>query len=761
MEATSEAFRILSSGLYSDKISAVLREVGCNAMDAHIVAGTPDLPIEVQLPTVLDHTLRIRDFGPGLDEAQMIELYTRYFKSDKRESNALVGGYGLGSKSPFCYIDSFNVAVAQNGEKRLYVAHVGAQGVPVLSLMGREPASSDWPHGVEVSFPVKPKDITEFHAKAKAIYRWFRVAPRIIGATPIEPVQTVLEGETFALAGTAEDGGRLLMGNVAYPIHIESVPAFVEIERFLLRNGLIVKASIGAVRPTAAREGLEYSPADRAALRQLMDGAMAELQEMLKRKAMREEATEWETRRRLQAKLRGSAFTSQELVSKLFSNGDEPPEVRRLIRDRLTATGITAPETIGSSGETRVFSYGYHRGNAFPAGRSEVCAGAHLNQGRLKLSLSYRHPAVVAVMDCPGADQRIRFMFRSKGRAWAEAKVIGVMGPDAEGMAKRIAAAFGGVEIVKVSSWPAPAKAPKDAKTGGPASKDDAVLHYSQVIRSVDAPEGRGGLKLGQPCPGVDLSTLGERGKYYIVARGTKPAFCEFLNRTEAEGRYIPVKTLDALWSAYEEARCQGVDLPVIEGVLVLENAQPCRWLEKEGWLDLVSALRDRLLAKREQLVAGFFEVPNLWSKQEEPCSWYQLHRYGAAAVLANLETTSLGWKACEPIVAARPTFARWVRELRSLKEGLRGDGADADKRQVALREALEAAGALLGQMHKARWGGRGLIGDESIWQKRFPRLALLNAAWMQKVLTDDGAVESYSHVAAMLQTALSLEIEA
>ncbi len=760
MEATSEAFRILSSGLYSDKISAVLREVSCNALDAHVVAGTPDLPIEVQLPTVLDHTLRIRDFGPGLDENQMVETYTRYFKSDKRESNDLIGGKGLGSKSPFCYTDSFNVTAVQNGEKRMYVAHIGTQGVPVLSLMGRTPADADWPHGLEVSFPAKPGDITEFHAKAKAIYRWFRVAPRIIGATPIEPVQTVLEGETFALAGTVEDGGRLLMGNVAYPIHGESVPAFVEIERFLLKNGLIVKASIGAARPTAAREGLEYSPADRAALRQLMDGVMAELQEMLKREAMREEATEWETRRRLQAKLRGSALTSHALVSKLFSNGDESLEIRRLIRDRLTATGITAPETIGSSGETRVFSYGYHRGNAFPAGRSEVCAGAQLNQGPLKLFLSYRHPAVVAVMDCPGADQRIRFMFRSKGRAWAEAKVIGVMGPDAEGMAKRIAAAFGGVEIVKVSSWPAPAKATKDAKTGGPASKDDAVLHYSLVIRSVDAPEGRGGLKVGQPCPDVNLSTLGECGKYYIVARDTKPAFREFLNRTEAEGRYIPVKTLDALWSAYEEARCQGVDLPVVDGVLVLENAHPCRGLEKEGWLDLVGAMRGRLIENRERIVAGFFDVPNLWSEHEKGISWYRMDRFGAAAALADLEVTSAAWRACEPIVASRPAFARWVSELRALKDGMLGKGTEAVRRQIALREALNAAKPLLGEFHEKRIRAVDLAHEYSMEIRRFPRLAGLDRGWFFQALTSPQHAKSIPDAAFLLQSALSLEIE-
>ena len=719
MEATSEAFRILSSGLYSDKISAVLREVSCNALDAHVVAGTPDLPIEVQLPTVLDSTLRIRDYGPGLDELQMVDIYTRYFKSDKRQSNDLIGGKGLGSKSPFCYIDTFNVTAVQNGEKRMYVAHVGAQGVPVLSLMGRAPA---------------------------------------------EAVKVALEGETFALVPADVSACRLLMGNVAYPIQCESIPGLTEMEKFLLQDGLILKAPIGSVSPTASREGLEYSPADRAALRKLLAVAMAELREMLKTLALHEEPTEWATRRRLQAKVTAAGTNTlvrPVVVKGLFSSGSEPLEIRQKISGRLLDTVITAPKTLGSRGETRVFAYGRHRGKECPVSRSEVIGGQFSDRNRTPLMLHYAASAMVVVMDVPGADQRIRNRFREKGRAWMNAKILGISGPSASEWAKTVSDAFGGLKIVNASSWPAPEKPKRDRSAKPNALKGEGVKHYARVIRSVDNPQGRGGVKLGQASNDVDPTELGERGKYYIVARDTPKPYTEFSNRTDTAGRYISLELLGALWSAYEEARCQGVDLPVIEGVLVLENAQPCRWLEKEGWLDLVSALRDRLLAKREQLVAGFFEVPNLWSKQEEPCSWYQLHRYGAAAVLANLETTSLGWKACEPIVAARPTFARWVRELRSLKEGLRGDGSDVDKRQVALREALEAAGALLGQMHKARWGGRDIIGDESIWQKRFPRLALLNAAWMQQVLGDDGAVESYSHVAAMLQTALSLEIEA
>ena len=65
INASPQAFRILSSGLYSDKITAVLREIACNAVDAHVAAGKADEPIEVKLPTALDPSFYIKDWGTG------------------------------------------------------------------------------------------------------------------------------------------------------------------------------------------------------------------------------------------------------------------------------------------------------------------------------------------------------------------------------------------------------------------------------------------------------------------------------------------------------------------------------------------------------------------------------------------------------------------------------------------------------------------------------------------------------------------------
>ena len=109
IDATAKAFAILSDSLYSNKIKAVVREISTNAYDAHVAAGCPDKPFYVQIPTKLDTTFAVRDYGTGLSHDDCFGLYTTYFRSDKTDSNKAVGCLGLGSKSPFAYTDQFLV----------------------------------------------------------------------------------------------------------------------------------------------------------------------------------------------------------------------------------------------------------------------------------------------------------------------------------------------------------------------------------------------------------------------------------------------------------------------------------------------------------------------------------------------------------------------------------------------------------------------------------------------------------------------------
>ncbi len=175
IRATGKAFRILSDGLYSDKITAIIRELSCNAWDSHIAAGKQSIPFHVQLPNRLDPTFKIQDFGIGLSHKDVMHLYTTYFESTKQDSNDFVGTLGLGSKSPFSYCDQFTVTSVYNGEMRMYTAYISENEVPSIAHIGTSKATGDnISNGLQISLPVKQQDFDQFRSKAEEVYKRFQ-----------------------------------------------------------------------------------------------------------------------------------------------------------------------------------------------------------------------------------------------------------------------------------------------------------------------------------------------------------------------------------------------------------------------------------------------------------------------------------------------------------------------------------------------------------------------------------------------------------
>ena len=161
---SAKAFNILSSGLYANKIRAIIRELSCNAVDSHVAAGNQDTPFDVHLPNQLDPTFRIRDYGTGLSHDQVLNIYTTYFESTKTESNAFIGALGLGSKSPFSYTDNFTVTAIKDGKRNVYSAFINGEGVPSIALMHGE--DTDEPIGVEIQFAVTDRyDYDKFRSE--------------------------------------------------------------------------------------------------------------------------------------------------------------------------------------------------------------------------------------------------------------------------------------------------------------------------------------------------------------------------------------------------------------------------------------------------------------------------------------------------------------------------------------------------------------------------------------------------------------------
>lgn len=154
INASSHAFKILSDSLYKNKELAVLRELSCNALDAHVAAGISDVPIKITLPCELDPILLVEDKGEGMSKTKLEKLYTTYFESTKRDSDDDIGGFGLGSKSPFAVTDNFTVtSTTPEGESTTILSYLD-NGIPKVMVTSHD-ENSDLPQGttVQVTFP--------------------------------------------------------------------------------------------------------------------------------------------------------------------------------------------------------------------------------------------------------------------------------------------------------------------------------------------------------------------------------------------------------------------------------------------------------------------------------------------------------------------------------------------------------------------------------------------------------------------------------
>lgn len=109
--------QMLSASLYKDQMLAVVREVICNADDAHKMGAGQPRPFEVQ---ITDEKFIVRDFGPGIPHDQIGPIYATYGRSTKQGDDGQTGGFGLGCKAPFAYTDNFQVTSWHNGTKTIY-----------------------------------------------------------------------------------------------------------------------------------------------------------------------------------------------------------------------------------------------------------------------------------------------------------------------------------------------------------------------------------------------------------------------------------------------------------------------------------------------------------------------------------------------------------------------------------------------------------------------------------------------------------------
>lgn len=270
IKTSPRAFDILSSALYTDKIMAIIRELSCNAYDAHVSVDKGDIPFDIHLPNVLDPQFVIRDYGPGLSNSDIHTLYTTYFDSTKTDSNNFIGALGLGSKSPFSYTKYFTVTSRYEGVKSVYVAFINEDGIPTISDINS--TSTEEPSGLEITIPtLRQSDCDLFKHKLKEAFLFFPVKPTVSGIGEDKSLFTYAYErlEDFSVDNKfhilksvpwfSYPRSSVVQGNVYYPLNIDLLDGLLGWETNLLKK---IKISLffdlGDINISASRENIQY-----------------------------------------------------------------------------------------------------------------------------------------------------------------------------------------------------------------------------------------------------------------------------------------------------------------------------------------------------------------------------------------------------------------------------------------------------------------------------------------------------------------------
>ena len=283
---------LLRNQIYSNKILAVIREYTTNAVDAHNDVGKEGTPISVGLPTRFNPHFTVRDFGDGLSHDDVCNIYVRYCKSTKRQSNAFTGQLGIGCKSGFAYGDSFTVTSYHNGIKSTYVAQIDetSQG----KIIKMDESKSKEPSGIEIKIAVAEDDVHTFQKEALDLFKYFKIKPKLTGNDqPIKDFNKTLEGDDWYIVESEKSYGWqyrsnraiAIMGNIGYPIDANVVKNLTEHQQSILQHGeLHIQFDIGDLSIAPSREALEYTRKTQAKIKEKAQSVIKDLQKVASEK---------------------------------------------------------------------------------------------------------------------------------------------------------------------------------------------------------------------------------------------------------------------------------------------------------------------------------------------------------------------------------------------------------------------------------------------------------------------------------------------
>lgn len=292
---------ILRTKIYKNPILAVCREITCNARDAHREAHnnpnnptTTDTPIEIYLPNILEPTLKIKDFGPGISP-QRKDIFVKFGASTKRNNNFETGGFGLGCKTPLAYGQSFTVDTIADAPfcyvkprvRYVYNVYIDESQVGVMDLMYSEP--TDEINQTSIIIPIKQEDFHKFEYTIIQCTKYWKVLPKLLGGDsyyrssyPI--LKPLYQGSEWILY--YEDNNKFthasaVVDGIEYVIDKWSLSGRSNLHDSMLRYNFCINFGVGELTLAASRDNLHYDKQTIAKILARLDKIAEEIKEKI------------------------------------------------------------------------------------------------------------------------------------------------------------------------------------------------------------------------------------------------------------------------------------------------------------------------------------------------------------------------------------------------------------------------------------------------------------------------------------------------
>jgi hypothetical protein len=306
---------------YSDPISSIVREVTSNCVDAHDEArmirdgditkedyDDPEtwdelksrledweedmvrIEISEKYPLNDERWIAFHDKGLGLSPNRIEKIYSRFFSSNKRDTNDLIGAFGLGSKSPLSYCDMFDVITRYNGIEYHWLVYE-EEHAPRIDLTSKEP--TDEANGTTVRVPIESsRDHSKFQEACKKQVAYFENLYFEGNFTGLGDMNdyTLHKGENFIYRpGNDFEKLHICLGRVYYPINFDVLDG-VELGYSYKANGnhwhvpIALHFDVGELDIVWNRESIEYTERTQQKIRNKMKAVVSEYEQLFKKK---------------------------------------------------------------------------------------------------------------------------------------------------------------------------------------------------------------------------------------------------------------------------------------------------------------------------------------------------------------------------------------------------------------------------------------------------------------------------------------------